>query len=426
MLHFPTVVFCLGLGLLCGSVHAPAQDLQGLIALTLAQHPSVRAQLAGVRASEREIDQARQAFAPTPSVSWERTQQRSASDTLYSGDPQVVLWRLNQPVWTGGRLSANLDKAKAQHQISQMQAEETRLQLALKVVQNWADWYSGSLKQAALAQSLQTHQQLKTQIGRRVAQGLSASGEIILSTSRLEQTQAEALAAKLQTDMALMRLQALTDQAVQPIAPSNTDTRTPPHPDNLWEQALAHSATLERLLVQQTVLGHEQTITRASALPEVFVRAERQMGHHASLNTPSFNRVFVGLSASTGAGLGVAQQIAAQQARQQALQAEYEAAKRQLREQLHTEWLMFNSAHARRVALTRNTESNAQLSESYTRQFNAGKKSWQDVMNAARELAQVQTQQADALASEIGSEWRLRLLSQGLSILALHTETDKP
>jgi adhesin transport system outer membrane protein len=413
---FPSVVFCLRLGVLGWPACTPAQDLQGLLSLTLAQHPSLLAQQAGVRASEHEITLARHAFAPTPSVSWEKTQQRAPTDTYYTGDPQVVLWRLNQPLWTGGRLSAGLDKAKAQHQISELQVEETRLQLALKVVQNWVDWYSGGLKQQALAQSLQTHQQLKDQIARRVAQGLSASGDIVLSSARLEQTQAEMLATQMQTRMALMRLQELAGQPVAPLPPDSADTLTLP----------LQSATLQRLLVQQSVLTYEQTITRASALPEVFVRAERQMGNHATLNTPTYNRVFVGLSASTGAGLGVMQQLAAQQERLQGLQAEREATERQLREQIQTEWLMFSTASARRVALARNEENNAQLSASYARQFDAGKKSWIDVMNAARELAQVQTQHADALASEIASAWRLRLLSQGLPSATLSFEQDKP
>lgn len=405
---------------------AQAQDLPTLISLTWAQHPALRAQLAGTRAAESEIALARNAFAPTPSVSWEQVQQKSPTDAYYSGDPQVVLWRLNQPVWTGGRLSANLNKAQAQHRISQLQADETRLQLALKVVQSWADWYSGSLKQAALTQSLHIHQQLKDQIARRVAQGLSASGEIILSASRLEQTQSEVLSARMQTQMALMRLQELVGQAVQPLPPNRRDALTPPDPDPLWPQALAQSATLQRLQAQQTVLQHEQTITRASALPEVFVRAERQVGNHATLHTPTYNRIFVGLSASTGAGLGVMHQLAAQQERLQALQAEYESAQRQLREQIQTEWLMYTTSSARREALDRNEASSAQLSASYARQFDAGKKTWIDVMNAARELAQAQTQHAEALTNEIASAWRLQLLCLGLPDTPSTANEDTP
>ena len=174
------------------------------------------------------------------------------------------------------------------------------------------------------------------------------------------------------------------------------------------------------------MLQHEQTITRASALPEVFVRAERQVGNHATLHTPTYNRIFVGLSASTGAGLGVMHQLAAQQERLQALQAEYESAQRQLREQIQTEWLMYTTSSARREALDRNEASSAQLSASYARQFDAGKKTWIDVMNAARELAQAQTQHAEALTNEIASAWRRQLLCLGLPDTPSTANEDTP
>lgn len=422
-----SIPFCtLWLWALLAPHSAQAQDLPGLISLTWAQHPALRAQLADARATESEIAQARHAFAPTPSVSWEQIQQKAPTDTYYNGDSQVVLWRLNQPLWTGGRLTASLEKAQAQHQISQLQAHETRLQLALKVVQNWVDWYSGSLKQAALVQSLHVHQQLKEQIVRRVAQGLSAAGEVVLSTGRLEQTQADALSARMQTQMALMRLQELAGQIVQPLPPERSDTPKPSDPESLWPKAQTQSATLQRLQIQQIVLQHEQTITRASALPEIFVRAERQTGNHATLHTPTYNRVFVGMSASTGAGLGVMHQLAAQQSRMQALQAEHESAQRQLHEQIQTEWQMYTTSSDRRKVLERNEASNVQLSASYTRQFDAGKKTWIDVMNAARELAQVQTQHAEALANEIASAWRLQLLCMGLPDALSVTPQDKP
>lgn len=411
---------------LLSSLNSHAQELSSLISLTWEQHPAMRAQLAGTRAAQSDIAVARSAFAPTASLSWEKVQQKALSDAYYSGDPQVTQWRLNQPVWTGGRLSANLEKSLVQHRISQLQADETRLQLALKVVQNWADWYSGSLKQAALTQSLHIHQQLKDQIARRVTQGLSASGEIILSASRLEQAQSEVLSARMQTQMALMRLQELTGQAVQPLPSDRRDALKPTDPEPMWQQAQAQSATLQRLQAQQMVIQHEQTITRASALPEVFVRAERQMGNHATLNTPAYNRIFVGLSASTGAGLSVIHQLSAQQERLQALQAEFESAQRQLREQIQTEWLMYKTSSARREVLERNAQSNAQLSSSYARQFDAGKKTWIDVMNAARELAQAQTQHAEAQASEIASAWRLQMLCMGLPDTHSTANQDKP
>jgi adhesin transport system outer membrane protein len=55
-----------------------------------------------------------------------------------------------------------------------------------------------------------------------------------------------------------------------------------------------------------------------------------------------------------------------------------------------------------------------ELSESYDRQFLAGRKSWLDVMNAARELAQTETLLADLMSNQVIVTWRLALSAGGL------------
>jgi adhesin transport system outer membrane protein len=57
----------------------------------------------------------------------------------------------------------------------------------------------------------------------------------------------------------------------------------------------------------------------------------------------------------------------------------------------------------------------AQVSDSYDRQFLAGRKTWLDVMNAARELIQTQVQIADSRATELVTSWRLVIHTQGLA-----------
>jgi adhesin transport system outer membrane protein len=53
--------------------------------------------------------------------------------------------------------------------------------------------------------------------------------------------------------------------------------------------------------------------------------------------------------------------------------------------------------------------------ESFGRQFNAGRKSWLDLMTAARELATAEVQMAELSGAELLTAWRLQLLTQGLS-----------
>ena len=57
------------------------------------------------------------------------------------------------------------------------------------------------------------------------------------------------------------------------------------------------------------------------------------------------------------------------------------------------------------------------VSESYGRQFLAGRKSWLDVMNTARDLVSTQVQLADAEASQLTVSWRLAVITQGAQSL---------
>ena len=81
-----------------------AQRLEQLIASALTSHPSAQGQRALVQSAQAGVDSARWQFYPTPSVSIE-TANASATDPLYLGDNRVSTVRLQQPLWTGGRLT---------------------------------------------------------------------------------------------------------------------------------------------------------------------------------------------------------------------------------------------------------------------------------------------------------------------------------
>ena len=55
-----------------------------------------------------------------------------------------------------------------------------------------------------------------------------------------------------------------------------------------------------------------------------------------------------------------------------------------------------------------------QVFESYSRQYLAGRKSWLEVMNASREIAQGEIQLAEAQASHVVVTWRLAIVAFGL------------
>ena len=143
------------LGLL-GTMPAQSQSLPQLLEAATTQHPSVRNQQAQQRAALKGVDAAKWQFFPTPSVSVEGVN-ASKDDPSYAGDAQVTYLRLQQPLWTGGRLTINQDKARVNLDLAQANTADTQLQLALRVVQAYADWTSADLKVKAYQSSVETH-----------------------------------------------------------------------------------------------------------------------------------------------------------------------------------------------------------------------------------------------------------------------------
>jgi len=77
-----------------------------------------------------------------------------------------------------------------------------------------------------------------------------------------------------------------------------------------------------------------------------------------------------------------------------------------------------------RYLLASNTvRSSGDVLASYTRMFIAGKRSWLDVLNAAREFIQNEVSRGDVLSAYWGSYYRLRLYDAGFEPFSSGVQT---
>jgi adhesin transport system outer membrane protein len=387
-----------------------------LLNLTFDNNPSLQSQASLVRASRAEVKGANWQFYPTPSVSVEQVS-ASNQDTSYNKDSRVITFRLQQPLWTAGRLTAGVGRAEAASAVAMAQMEETRLQLALRTIQAWGEWRAGHQKLIAQRESLQTHQRLVALIQRRVEGGVSAVADEVMAQGRLEQTQSELALAQAQQVSALARLEQLTGQRIEGAQLEGLDIGAiePIEPiESLLERAWRNSPTALKLEAQMRQQEMDVQIRKAQLMPEVYARAERQQGSFSSSGLSSANRFFIGLSATPGAGLSAVSGVDAANARLQALQGDIESARRALAEQLSLEHVSARSQQTRRQSLVAGLRSIQAMVASWDRQFLAGRKTWVEVMNAARELAQAQTTLAEVDAAYVAATWRLAVLSEGV------------
>ena len=403
------------------SLTAHSQSLPQLIEAASSSHPSVRNQQAQQRAALKNVEAAKWQFYPTPSLSMEGVN-ASKDDPAYQGDNRVTYLRIQQPLWTGGRLSSNQDKALVNLSLAQTNTEDAQLQLALRVVQAYSEWFAANLKVQAFQRSTQTHQQLLTQARNRINEGVSPASDLNLVQGRADATAAEMSVADFQRQQAISRLMELSSD--NQLSNDLLQRAATPLPNNskdlgsLLDQALANHPGLRRSVLQRRLAELQIAERKSDLQPDVFIRAERQWGNFSYKNTSPENRVFIGVSSKLGAGLSNFSNLDASTEQLSAALAEVESQERNLREQIMTEQVQAQSFALRHRALDGSLSSARTVFESFGRQFNAGRKSWLDLMTAARELASAEVQVAELLGAELLSVWRLQLLTQGLSNLA--------
>lgn len=407
------------LALSLAAATAQAAGMADLLNLAFDSNPSLQSQANLVRASQADVKGANWQFYPTPSVSVEQVS-ASNQDTSYNKDSRVITFRLQQPLWTAGRLTAGVGRAEAATAAAAAQMEETRLQLALRTIQAWGEWRAGQQKLLALRESVQTHQRLVALIQRRVEGGVSAVADEVMAQGRLEQTRAELALAQAQQVSALARLEQLTGQRIEGAQLEGLDIGPvePIEPlEPLLERAWRNSPTSLKLEAQIRQQEMDVQIRKAQLMPEVYARAEHQQGSFSASGSNSANRFFIGLSATPGAGLSAVSGVDAANARLQALQGDVESARRSLNEQISLEHVSARSQQQRRVSLVAGLRSIQAMVASWDRQFLAGRKTWVEVMNAARELAQAQTTLAEVDAGYVTATWRLAVLSEGVAAI---------
>jgi len=396
--------------------------LPELIQASLMSHPSIRVQDAWGWAAEGGVSAARWQYFPTPSVAAERVARSMQSPSYRFGDSSEMTVRLQQPLWTGGRLAVGVEKAETAVVAARAGVEVARQELALRIVQAYAEWYGGVLGESAYEKSLQAHLRLQRQSIRRIKEGVSPQTDLLLVQGRIEQTRGELIVARAGQFASLSRLSQMLGRPV--VADELMRSLAQPLEigvaQEVVELAQGSSPGVARMVAAARMQQLEIDERRADLSPEVYLRMERQYGNFSFRGAPPENRIFLGMSTRFGAGLSVVSAIDAALGRHEAALADIEATRITLGDQVYADHVRAESGGRRLIALNASLSSAVATAQAWDRQFLSGQKSWLDVMNSVREVAQVEVQIADVNAAQLLLTWRLALYAGGVDALLVH------
>lgn len=339
-------------------------------------HPNIRTGLAQVQAATQDVRGAK--FLRFPSLSVEALAITKGS-AVAARDGTVLNAVMEQPLWTGGRISAAIDRSKAQLMVQKSGIDETARDLTLRTAQAYYDVAFSARRIDVLTTALKQHQDLADTIARRVEQQISPQSDLDLARTRASSVEQQLALAQAQRRAALNTLAELTGVSAPDLGlvPAYDPAVHHPATGTAIDDALACDPRTARIRAQSLVARAEQRAARSALFPQV-------VGQLSS-NEILGERVGVSLRAQTGNGLSQVAAAESAKARAEATEQAIESAQRELRESLRLD--IVNNGTARdRVATAGRAASTASLvTESYKRQFIAGRRTWLDVMNALQE-----------------------------------------
>lgn len=410
LLSFRLMFFLVAYVCLFAQVQVRAENITNIntvLSITLKDHPSLRAREAEINAAQSEVDAARWQYWPTPSLTLQVPNQSLVNDA----DKSIQSLTLKQPLWTGGRLDATTASSIARLEIAQASREEVLRDITLDVIQAYGDAYSAGERVKVYEKNLNIHQRLLEQIRRRAAAGLSAYSDTELAKSRYDIALADLYSARVVFNTALENLHALVGSPIvhelQPLDQLIIDEDV----DINMQDALQNDPTLFRMRAEARELNAQAKISSSALQPDLYLNITQRYGDVTGNNT----QMMLTVESKFGAGLSNFSSLKAARQREYAKLEDINYRTRKFEEQIRSESLLLKS-HRNRVQAYKSAFRAADLVyQSWDRQYFAGKKTWQEVMNSARENAQTEVQLVDVLGETAVSGLRLAVLTRGVA-----------
>lgn len=405
--------------LLCSASVVNAQDavISGYLSRLLTEHPSIRAKQFDGLSSDRLVTSAWMQFLPTPSLSIDK----GPKDALTGGD-RATTYRISQPIWMGGRLTAGLNAARLRRELAATELQDTAQNLALRFISLYQSWWALDAKIRIQKRDLIKLESLRDMMARRVESGVSAELDLDLASVRVVQQQSDLAQSRRAYASVVGQIRELFNEELQlkPVVLAHVPKVSMSY-EQLLPRVLDLSPALRKAQVSERLALVEIDQVQADASPQLSLRAERQHGQYLgslSETKSGESRVYASLQFGLGAAGSVIPQIMAASARAKSANEAIEAAKRDVSAQVKMDWEDYFSFVDRLPRLQRAALSAASVVDSSLRLFTSGRRSWLDLINAVREHSQSELQLIDAQAALIGTSFKIQLVTGQLGMNA--------
>ena len=375
-------------------------SVDNLIQDTLSNHPSIALSRQTIIGADAQVAGAKWGYYPTPSI-----------DVTQSSGRRGTTFRVDQPLWTGGKIDASVGLAQAPKVESEIGLHESAYTLTsnfFTIVQNYTQ---AQRSIEVLKDGKKQLEAFEAMVNRRIDAGVSSQADKELIRSRLNQINADLTAATLKQDVSRSQLELLMGNQLQCdtlIQPRSTMKNLPPF-EVLLSQMKAYHPTLKKLSAQIKTAEAERVKAQVAVWPNVSLRAEHQSGSIYYDQSVTNNLIYLAVQASPGAGLSAMSNIESAQSKVLQIQYEKLSKERELTDLMMRDYNDYRTAVDRMEGMQKTIDASQKVLDSFTRLFIAGKRQWLDLVNTSREVTQNKLAVADLEATLVVSSYRLAL-----------------
>lgn len=403
--------------LIAGFVAAYADSrhsVNDLIVMTINTHPSIKMQEQVIRGANAQVQGTMWNYFPTPSI--------SANQGVNKGKLWTGTIAIEQPLWTGGKISSAYDMAVANKHNSEFGLEDSGYTLAETLLNTIKTYLKAKGDLEALAEGKMQLEILEGMVSRRVAAGVSSKSDMELLKARIYQMQTDINYAETRRATSLAQIELLTNQKFN--GDLTIDERVPfsfDSVDNIIKSMINTHPTLKKFDAQLEYAEAEKSKAKSVFWPNISIKAERGVGSSSLYyDSPTDETmVYVAVQLSPGAGLSAFSGVETAEAKIMQVRQEKLSKQQDLINKVMYAYNDYISSTNRIESQSGSIGSSQKVFASYTRLFLAGKRQWLDLVNASRELTQNEMAFADTKSTLLVSAYQLALLSGKENLLGM-------
>ena len=374
-------------------------SLEEIIKKAITYHPKIKVSKESINVAQADIESAKWGYYPTPSV-----------DVSNSSNGILTVARVDQPLWTGGKLDSQYDLVSGKKEVSKIVLQEDIYLLTSEIIDTVKMYELSKKNILTLEDTKKQMDELSSLIDRRIEAGASTYADRDLLNSRMMQLESDFTNNKIKQELYLEQIELLSGIKTKNIQFDTLNNLEIPSNTICVEMLKQTHPILKKMFEEEKVALLEVEKVKSQIYPNLSLRAEHKQGAlYEDDDKTKDSLIYLTLQASTGAGLVAKTNIEAAKIKAKQLIHTRLAKEKELINNLLLDYNNWTQANKQTRIYEQTIESSQKVLESNIRLFAVGKKQWLDLVNSIKELSQYKLGFVDAQIQSFILKYKIAL-----------------